>query len=270
MFLAILGWIRTNGSAVLGVLLLTACVRAETITLVADQWCPYNCDPAAERPGFMVEIAQRAFAAEGIEVVYLTLPWLRALQATAHGSYDAVIGASVIEARGFVFPDIEQARMRNGIWALQGRAWQYAGVDSLKQVRLGATGGYSYGPAVERYLNHPDNAAGVTLLFGDEPLSRGISMLKRGRLDALLEDEQVMRYALRQSGEENALVLAGLVENTDEFSKIYIAFSSARENSDKYARILSEQTRRLRQSGELHDILAHYNLTDWQPSPMPH
>lgn len=50
------------------------CARAETITIVADPWCPYNCEPGSDEPGFMVEIARRVFAEAGIEVRYETVP----------------------------------------------------------------------------------------------------------------------------------------------------------------------------------------------------
>ena len=31
---------------------------ADTVTLRADEWYPYNGDPDAERPGYMIELAQ--------------------------------------------------------------------------------------------------------------------------------------------------------------------------------------------------------------------
>lgn len=33
----------------------------EVITLVADEWCPYNCVPNSEKPGYAIEIAQEIF-----------------------------------------------------------------------------------------------------------------------------------------------------------------------------------------------------------------
>jgi len=32
---------------------------ADTITIRADVWCPYNCEPDSEKPGYMIEIVQK-------------------------------------------------------------------------------------------------------------------------------------------------------------------------------------------------------------------
>ncbi|MDO3388466.1 hypothetical protein QWI17_21650 [Gilvimarinus sp. SDUM040013] len=123
-------------ASVLALFLSCANVFGETIHLVADNWCPYNCEPDSAAPGFMVEIAQRAFADEGISVRYSILPWLRALQDTRNGVYDAVIGASKAEAVDFIFPRIEQAQMRNAFWALSDSPWNFQGMHSLSVVHL--------------------------------------------------------------------------------------------------------------------------------------
>lgn len=47
---------------------------ADVITLVADEWCPYNCTPDTDHPGFMIEIAQYAFEHAGHTIVYTTIP----------------------------------------------------------------------------------------------------------------------------------------------------------------------------------------------------
>ena len=239
-------------------------LRADTITIVADPWCPYNCEPESDAPGFMVEIARRVFAEVGIEVRYETLPWVRALQATEAGEYNGAIGASRYEASGFVFPDIEQGRMRNGFWVVRESDWHFHGIESLTDINLATLAGYSYGPQVEEYLNDPANAQRVTQLYGSTPLQNGLNMLQRGRIDALLEDEYVFRYEVKQRNEVDHYRLAGRVGLDPLFSDVYIAFSPALTSSERYARILGEGMARLRASGELDKILARYGVSDWR------
>ena len=38
----------------------TTAATAETVTLRADVWCPFNCEPDAASPGYMIEIAKAA------------------------------------------------------------------------------------------------------------------------------------------------------------------------------------------------------------------
>lgn len=255
-----------NHAYLIVLLLLTFCssLRAQSITLAADYWCPYNCEPGTQAPGFMVEIAQRALAVHGVEVEYRVMPWLRALHAVQKGALDGVIGASKIEAPGFVFPTLPQGQMRNGFWVARPSAWTYAGIESLQNIRLGVIGGYSYGQQIEAYIQDPANASQVTVLSGDDPLLRGASMLMRNRIDVLLEDEQVMRHWITDNNFQNRFALAGSVSHSDVFSEVYVAFSPAGEKSDTYARWIAEYMNEARRTGELALILQKYGVSDWE------
>ena len=46
-------------------LLVTNAGNALTITLRADEWSPFNGDPASDRPGYLIEIANRIFSKAG-------------------------------------------------------------------------------------------------------------------------------------------------------------------------------------------------------------
>nr|WP_256504574.1 ABC transporter substrate-binding protein [Gilvimarinus xylanilyticus] len=239
-------------------------VRAQTITLAADQWCPYNCVPDTQAPGFMVEIAQRAFAAHEITVEYQVLPWLRALYGTQVGRYSAVIGATKVEAPDFVFPAQEQGRAANSFWVESDNAWQYRGLASLQEVSLGVMGGYSYSEEIEAYINDENNVGRITVLSGNTPLERGLNMLKRKRIDVLLEDANVMHHWLRLNGALDQYRRAGSVGQGENFKRLYIAFSPEHDMSATYARWLSEYMTEARASGELAQLLAKYGLTDWR------
>ena len=45
-------------------------LTAKTVVLVADEWCPYNCAPNSDKPGYVVEIAELVFAEAGHTVIY--------------------------------------------------------------------------------------------------------------------------------------------------------------------------------------------------------
>lgn len=48
-------------------------VQADVVTLRADQWCPYNCVPGSDRPGYMIEIAREVFGRAGHQIDYQAL-----------------------------------------------------------------------------------------------------------------------------------------------------------------------------------------------------
>ncbi len=66
-------------------------VYAETFTVVADFWCPYNCEPNAEPEGFGIDILRQAFEAKGITVEYILKPWDQALGVVESNQYHAVM-----------------------------------------------------------------------------------------------------------------------------------------------------------------------------------
>ncbi|MCH8533097.1 MAG: transporter substrate-binding domain-containing protein [Saccharospirillum sp.] len=240
-----------------------ATVQAETVKLVADPWCPFNCEPGDDAPGYMIEIAQRVFAEHGIEVEYHTLPWVRALMAVEAGEYSAAVGASRAEAPNFVFPELPQGLMNNVFWTLADSDWVYQGQASLKQINLAIIAGYGYSPELEAYIRLGLDSQRVTELFGETPLQNGILMLERGRIDALLEEQSVFQYQLMHHGRSETFRNAGGVAQEALFSEVYIAFSPELEGAEHYADILTEGMAQLRQSGELNKILSRYGVTDW-------
>ena len=236
----------------------------DTIRLVADPWCPYNCKPESERVGFMVEIAKRVFQAAGYQVEYHQRPWVRALQETRDGEFHGVIGATRLEAPDFIFPDLAQGQMANAFWTLAESPWQYQDARSLEGQHLAVIAGYSYGDIIENMLQDEQHRLYITELHGVSPLRNGLMMLERGRIQVLLEDEHVMRYQLRRSGQSDKFKRVGYVPTEADAARVYIAFSPAFTASSGYARLLSDGIARLRASGELAQILADYGVSDWR------
>lgn len=234
---------------------------AATVTLVADQWCPYNCEPGSERPGYMVEIAQRALASAGHSVEYKTLPWARAVIETRRGDHDGIIAASRDgSAKDFVFPEQAAGSSINVFLVRRGEAWRYRGVESLAAVRIGVVLDYSYEQAFDQYLAaHRNDSSRVQTEPGDGALLRNLRKLGSGKIGTLIENQAVLEYRLAQLGEREQFEFAGVL--TERAS--YIAFSPAKASSAEYARLLSEGIGTLRRSGELERILAKYNLRDW-------
>ena len=50
---------------------------SDTISMRADVWCPYNCDPSSKDLGLAIEIAEYAFAKKGHKIDYQIFPWPR-------------------------------------------------------------------------------------------------------------------------------------------------------------------------------------------------
>lgn len=233
---------------------------AEKITIAADVWCPFNCEPNSEQPGFMIEVANKVFTAQGHEVNYIVMNWSRAIREAELGNINGIIGAFPGDAPDFIFPEQELSVLSNTFFVHKDSNWHYQGVDSLKEIQLVAIAGYDYGPELRKYIQQ-SGSEHVSLLSGQgQPLRRGIQMLNLKRIGAIVEADQVFWYTAQQLGIAGNFKAAG---HSSEPMKSYIAFSPALESSSEFAQTLSDGIVSLRASGELAEILQKYGLKDW-------
>ena len=233
--------------------------HTETITIRADLWCPYNCDPDSDMPGYIIEIARQIFEKAGNSVDYQILNWARAIEETRQGNFDAIVGAYKHDAPDFVFPESAQGQAVDMFYTTGDSLWRYTSSDSLAGTTIGIIKDYSYGEKLDTYIKKNPNQ--FVVLHGSDVFSRNIKMLLLGRTTALIANKSVMdRHFSIERNLTGRIVEAGIatVEN------VYIAFSPGNPRSKIYARILSDGIATLRTSGELKKILEKYKLTDWQ------
>jgi len=234
---------------------------ATEIVLAADQWCPYNCGPDEDLPGYMIAIARRSLGRAGHTVRYVIVPWARAIAETRAGRYDGIVGTGREETPDFVFPEQALGVAAHTFYVRRGSSWRYTGPDSLAQIALGVIRNYSYGGLYETYIRlHPDNPKRVQTAFGAMALVSNIRKLRSGRIDALIEDRTVFRHTLHVKMIPDAFSEAGVAY----MERVYIAFSPRNANAKAYADLLTQALAEMRSSGELAEILAVYGVDDWE------
>ncbi|MCS6243158.1 MAG: ABC transporter substrate-binding protein [Opitutus sp.] len=241
---------------------LSSPLRADIIEVRADNWMPYNGDPAAERPGYVVELLRAAFPNDTIN--YKTCPWAQACAELAEGKIDAILGAGPSDSPGAILPELTIGAMRNIFYVKKGTAWRFKGIESLKSIRLAAASGYAYdndGP-LDTYLKQ-GTAPAVQFGTGDAPLESTIGNLRNGAVDAAVEDASVMLWTLKQlrvpTGEIHS---AGALAK--EGSPLHVAFTAKKPVSTARAEQLTATVRKMRESGALTQLLALYDLDDWK------
>lgn len=235
-------------------------VRAGSISLRADQWCPYNCTPDAERPGYVVEIARQAFAPAQIQVDYALLNWARSIEDARAGHFDGIIGALQADAPDFVFPSEPVGMTTDGFAVRKGTAFHVDGPKSFDGKVIGAIISYAYTSEVQSYIeSNKDDRSKVQLTSGEDALAQNLKKLAAGRLDIVVDDANVLARAIKLAGLEDRLTIA----DHGTPVPIYIAFSPASPKARDYAALLTAGILRMRASGQLADILARYDVADW-------
>lgn len=242
-------------------LLLPLQSTAEDISLVADAWCPYSCNPVEdEADGFMVEIAQEIFKQAGIDVHYSIMPWSRAIRMTREGVESGIVGAIEDEMPGMIFPDNEQAMSTMILLGKKGIPWRYTGMDSLRKLRIAVVKDYSYGKEMDAYIKENRDTKRVVVSMGDSPLAMNLKMLEYDRVDVIAVDRDAYRYYAHNKALGGEYVELGDID----VAPLYIAFSPNNPKSAYYRKLLSDGMSKLRASGKLAEILAGYGLKDWK------
>lgn len=257
------------GLTLLAAMLFAGPALGDTITVHSDPWCPYNCEAGSDKTGYMIEVAKAIFEKAGHTIKYENMPWTRCLDFVQKGKIDAIVGAAKGEAPACIFPDEEFGFTNICFFVKKGNPWQYQGLDSLKQLKIGIQAEYEYGATLDEYFAKHKNTPHVQEVSADEPLVLNIRKLLKDRIDTIPEDKSAFLYTAMLLGVADQVALAGptAIESRDDFEsrKVYIAFAPGQPNSQAYAKLFSEGIKEMRASGALAQILAKYGLTDWKP-----
>ena len=233
----------------------------DTITLKADYWMPFNGDGKA-KTGYMLDIAKAIFEANGHKVVFTTTPWEKAIVEVRSGKCNAIIGAGSDDAPDFVFPSEELGISVQLFCVKSGTPWKYAGLGSLKAIKLGVIKDYTYFKELDDYIKA--NPGAVVYGTGDNPLQSNLTRLVEGELGATVDDRSVLKYTIAKMNLQGKVAITTSNSDAAKSSKLFIAFSPNNPKSAEYAKVLTDGVLTLRANGELPKILAKYGLTDWK------
>ncbi|MDC8786450.1 substrate-binding periplasmic protein [Roseateles koreensis] len=238
-------------------LMLVGAARADEIVLASPEyWCPFSCKAGSAQEGFAVDIIRAIFTAEGHRVRLVNENYSRALLDVRAGIYTATPSTFHEEAPDFVFPDVPVTRNRFCVYAKVGSAWSYTGTASLTANRIGIIKDYAYGPAWDQLMKQEPKR--FDLHAGDDLSERMIRRLMLDRIDAFVEEENLISYTLKQHPK-----LAARVAGCDAPTYAYMAISPKLAKAQGYAQIFSTGMLKLRKSGRLAEILARYGVPEW-------
>ncbi len=233
---------------------------ADTVTIRADEWYPFNGVPGSDSPGFMIEIAAKALAKGGHTVDYKNMPWERAVDAVQDGSIDCIVGTRK-GSLDLEYPEEAQGVEDTAFYAKPGKQWAFDKAHLMAN-KMAVIGGYSYDKGMlDAHIAANQKKGLVHVSKGTDALDKNIKMLLAGRIDIVVESPFVMAAKLAELGKAGEVVEVARMNNP---YNLYVACSPAKSSSKEYARLLSDGTRALRGSGELKVILDKYGLEDWK------
>ncbi len=243
--------------------LLAARADAERLQVVADVWCPFNCQPDAPLPGYIIEVLASIFPQHQID--YQVVPWKRAILQTRQGISTAAIAATapMVHEGKLLISQQQVGHAYDCLYVAPGSAHEYHGQASDLQglQRLGIALGYEYVDGIGEWLADPANKKKYFAESGAEPARRNLRKLMVGGLDGMIEDRSVMSFLLLDSAYAGRVVSVGC----NQAVPLYMGFSPKQPGADKLLEQFDHELVALRQSGRLAQILAKYGVEDWQP-----
>jgi polar amino acid transport system substrate-binding protein len=173
-----------------------------------------------------------------------------------------VVGAYHTDVPDFLFPKNSVGISETVMARRKSIPWVYEGIRSLDDQHLAIVDGYTFGrdfqgADLDKYLDDKNNK--VIKLHGDDALIRALGMIRKGLLDGVLDDRNVLTSKIIELGLDRDITVSNTISATE---KIYVAFSPQLALSPERIKIFDEGLLRLRSSGALDKILHRYGLVD--------
>jgi polar amino acid transport system substrate-binding protein len=230
---------------------------AETMKVRADKWCPYNCDPKIPTKGILVEMMQIIFAKDGNTLDYDIMTWAEAMAQVRTGRFDAAIGIGESDSVGMIHTSIPQMISITCAFGLNNSKISIHKATDLKKLKsIGVIKDYSYGEQTDAVLKNPDMEKKLKAIGTDDALAANIRLLLDGKIEALVEDINVLSYQL-------SLRKITKIKNlgcTEDKNSGYIGFTKTNPKSKMWVEMLSKGQAELEKSGKLSEIYGRYGI----------
>jgi polar amino acid transport system substrate-binding protein len=239
----------------------TSSVAAEKMTLRADLWCPYNCEPKGkDGEGFLVDMMREIFKDTEYQIDYEIAPWTHAVAQTRTGKFNGVIAVADTDSVGLVHTEKAQIISVTCAYGLRSSQKSIKRAEDLRQFKsIGSSKDYSYGAHADEVLRDPKMRAKVFPLGGENPLGANIRKVLDGKIEVVLEDVNVMEYQIATMGLDKIKNLGC----TEDRVNLWIGFTDPKINprSKSWVEALDKGQARLEASGKLSEIYKKYNIS---------
>jgi len=241
-------------------ILFSMLLKAATITLIAEENCPYYCTDTAKDKGFVVDIASHVFTELGYKVKYVTAEsHEKALEGIREKKYDAILGASPKETPDLIFAKATLSYAYDVILVPKRSKWKYSSPASLNTLTLGVVQDRVYDdPINEHIAKHKEDPTKIQMTEGKYAMKHNLKKLRYEKVNALIDNQHSLQYFYAQQKKLFPFKVAKKLSPT----AVKIAFSPTDYKAPEYARKFSRGLRNLKGTKEMALILKKYGLIE--------
>lgn len=222
--------------------------HGESLRIVTEPWAPYVYLQDGKPTGIDYEITARVFKRLGIDVDWQFLPWRRCLMMLDEGQADGALDIFESAERDsqLLYPNEPLSQVEFVLFQAKARPHAFSSLNDLRGLKVGISPGFLYG---QEFRESP--------LFERETaptLEANLGKLLLGRVDLVITDRRVGRYALKELGLEGQVDELPIVVSRD---KQYLA---VRRNAgmDLLVQRFAAELRRFKQEPAYAELIARY------------
>lgn len=235
-------------------------IERKTLVIAGDYWCPYNCLPNSESPGYLIELIKKALYIYRIDVEYRIMSWNDAIRLAEKGEIDAIVGINDFKGRNLVSTSLPLEYSMTDAFTRNDTEWVYDGIDSLRGKKLGIVMSGVMDEMIKHYIgiNYPINPDAFSVQEEKNAVIESIADLIDGDSDVYIEDSRVIQSYIKENGLDPYIRNAGHVGKIK--APVYIAFSKSLPNVTKYIEYFTDGLASLKATGEFDSLRLKYNM----------
>lgn len=204
-----------------------AVAASDTVVIGAeDDWAPYSSLVNGEARGFAVDVVRESFAAVGVKVKFVVLPYVRCMamakMGKLSGCFDAVPNRLIIDS--YLWHDTPLFMTRMNVYALASSREQGLTASDLEGKTVGVTRDYEYGDEFDLSTRIKREVSARN--------DQGFRKLLAGRMQYMAAEERIANAVFAR----NPSAFAGKFKRVGTVATpgLYVAFTRNAPDGAKY------------------------------------
>lgn len=236
-------------TAWLFILIFPAGILAEEITIVFEEWPPYQFTQDKEIVGMDTEVVKEAFRRMGTNIKFRSLPWARALEEVKNGDAHAIFSIAYPDQHQFLhFPKTPISAQRSVFFVRKDSDMKISDISDLEGVSVGVVRDNFYGDRFDKNEKIKRDVANNQFLIFKKLLAK--------RHDIMISFDVVGLYVAKQMGITDKVKTLDYVVDDQP---TYVAFSKAKGSQNtELAKQFSETLEQLHKEGFTEKIRKKY------------
>ncbi|MCK5719171.1 MAG: transporter substrate-binding domain-containing protein [Thiomargarita sp.] len=217
-------------------------------TLLTVDFPPYYGEKLTNQ-GWVSEIVKTALEAKGYEVEIRFVPWVKAVEDTKAGYYDALLGAYRTPERAeYYYFSAPIAQARTGFFKRRDVDISFKKLTDLKGYKIGVVKGY----ATSKEFDTADYLTKIEM----NDLGAGLIALSKGKIDLMADSQAVGKYHLKLLEARNHGIIKKIefIKPVLAMNKLYVAISKNAANATQKLIDFNQGLRKIYMNGSFRKI----------------